>query len=144
MRTIPLIFLILVIRATVAHADFVVKTSPPSGAPPRTAVLPPTAAASNALAQPANQAHERQPGSAAAPAPPRFKTVYGFGNQIPLGFACRQIVPRAVTIVYGPGADPQQIVSWEGGETWNHVLRDAVKPLGLHLVMSIMAVEIRQ
>jgi hypothetical protein len=144
MRTAALTLLILVISATVAHADFVVKTPPAPGAPPSTAPLPATAATSDALAQPASQANDSQPGSAATPTPPRFKMADGFGNQISLGFACRQIVPRAVKVVYGPGANPQQIVSWKGGDTWNHVLRDAVKPLGLHLVMSTMAVEIRQ
>lgn len=69
---------------------------------------------------------------------------YGFGNNVPLAFACRQIVPGAVHITYGPGADPQTPVSWKGGDTWNHVLRDAVSPLGLHLVMTTMAVEIRR
>jgi hypothetical protein len=131
MRTISLALLILVIKATVAHSDFVVKTTPP-------------AAASDGLAQPASQANDSQPGSTAIPTPPRFKMAYGFGNQIPLGFACRQIVPRAVKVIFGPDANPQQIVSWKGGDTWNHVLRDAVKPVGLHLVMSTMTVEIRQ
>ena len=131
MRIISLALLILVIKATVAHSDFVVKATPP-------------AAASDALAQPAGQANDSQPGSTTIPTPPLFKMAYGFGNQIPLGFACQQIVPRAVKVIFGPGANPQQIVSWKGGDTWNHVLRDAVKPVGLHLVMSTMAVEIRQ
>jgi hypothetical protein len=69
---------------------------------------------------------------------------YGFGKSVPLAFACRQIVPYAVKITYGPGADQAVLVDWKGGDTWNHVLRDAVEPLGLHLVMTTMAVEIRR
>jgi hypothetical protein len=68
---------------------------------------------------------------------------YGFGDNVPLAFACRQIVPPAVKVTYGPGADPQMLVSWKGGKTWNRVLRDTVKPLRLRLVMTHMAVEIR-
>jgi hypothetical protein len=144
MRTIPLALLILVIKATVAHSDFVVKTTPPPGAPRSTTSAPPTAATSDAPTQTDIPPADSPPDPTPAPAPPRFKMAYGFGNRIPLGFACRQVVPRAVKVVYGPGANPQQIVSWKGGDTWNHVLRDAVKPLGLHLVMSTMVLEIRQ
>jgi hypothetical protein len=74
----------------------------------------------------------------------RFKLAYGFGQSVPLAFACRQIVPNAVKITYGPGADKAALVDWKGGETWNRVLRDAVQPLGLRLVMTTMAVEIRR
>ena len=69
---------------------------------------------------------------------------FGFGKSVPLAFACRQIVPNAVKITYGPGADQAALVNWKGGDTWNHVLRDAVQPLGLHLIMTTMAVEIRR
>jgi hypothetical protein len=77
-------------------------------------------------------------------ASPRFKLAYGFGNRIPLSFAVRQIVPPAVKVTYGPGADPAALVDWRGGQGWNRVLLDAVKPLGLRLVMTHMAVGIRK
>jgi hypothetical protein len=69
---------------------------------------------------------------------------YGFGNQVPLGFACKQIVPPAVKVIYGPGANPGVLVTWKGGKTWNRVLHDAVAPLGLRLVMTHMVVEIKK
>ena len=78
------------------------------------------------------------------PAPTRFKLAFGFGKRIPLSFAVRQIVPGAVKVTYGPGADPDALVDWRGGQGWNRVLFDAVKPLGLRLVMTHMAVEIRK
>jgi hypothetical protein len=53
-------------------------------------------------------------------------------------------VPPAVKVTYGPGADPDALVDWRGGQGWNRVLFDAVKPLGLRLVMTHMAVEIRK
>jgi hypothetical protein len=74
--------------------------------------------------------------------PVRWKMAYGFGNNIPLAFACRQIVPPAVKVTYGPGVNPAIPVTWKGGDTWNHVLRDTVKPLGLRLQMTFMAVTI--
>jgi hypothetical protein len=77
------------------------------------------------------------------PPPAQFKVAYGFGDQIPLDFAVKQIVPSAVKVTYGPGADPADLVDWKGGQTWDHVLVAAVKPLGLRVVMTGRAIEIR-
>ena len=84
------------------------------------------------------------PDNSPDPASTRFKPAYGFGNRIPLSFAVRQIVPAAVKVTYGPGADSNALVNWKGGQAWNRVLLDAVKPLGLRLVMTHMAVEIQK
>ena len=128
-----------------AWADFVIKDPPPAA--PASAPAPAPATAPIAMA-PIVDPGDRQP-----PAAPdhkggstvvHWKMAYGFGNQVPLGFACRQIVPPAVKVTYGPGASPGMIVTWKGGNTWNHVLYDAVAPLGLRLVMTHMAVEIRK
>ena len=124
--------------ASVARADFVITGMKTIQAEPRQgasggqdpAASPPEDGDQNADTSP-------------APSKPRFKTADGFGDQVPLSFACRQIIPPAVKVILGPGADPKALVDWKGGDTWNHVLRDAVKPLGLHLVMTTMAVEIR-
>ncbi len=78
------------------------------------------------------------------PAKPNFIVARGFGDQVPLRFAVRQIVPKAVKVSYGPGADPSATVDWKGGQGWNRVLLLAVKPLGYRLVMTHMAVEIRK
>jgi hypothetical protein len=119
-----------------ARAEFVVKTAQPA----RVSDPTPQPAAPAAPETNAEGHEELRP----QPAKPRFKMAYGFGKGVPLAFACRQIVPNAVRITYGPGADQAALVNWKGGDTWNHVLRDAVQPLGLHLVMTTMAVEIRR
>jgi len=75
---------------------------------------------------------------------PQFMVAEGFGDHVPLRFAVRQIVPKAVKVTYGPGADPDAAVDWRGGQGWNWVLFRAVRPLGLRLVMTNMAVEIRK
>ena len=62
--------------------------------------------------------------------------VHGFGDEVQLAFACRQIVPHSIKIRYGAGADPGMIVTWSGGDTWARVLAAAIKPLGLHMVRS--------
>jgi hypothetical protein len=125
MRGSPiLLFLAAIMPAATARADFVITSMPPAQtAPPIVHTIP-----------------DNSP----EPASTRFKLAFGFGDRIPLSFAVRQIVPPAVKVTYGPGADPYAIVNWKGGQAWNRVLFEAVKPLGLHLVISRMAVEIRK
>ena len=126
---------------TSAKADFVIKSSPRPAA--RTPAAP---IAMAPIVDPGDPGYAGTIPSAPAhntPTTVHWKMAYGFGDKVPLSFACRQIVPPAVTVAYGPGVRPQMLVTWKGGDTWNHVLRDAVKPLGLHLVMTHMAVEIR-
>ena len=141
MRRSLVSFLILVsLGAPAAQADFVVAGSPrPVPSSPN---LPASAtlgaqdrAAKNSSAVVASEADAEEP---------RFKVARGFGDQVPLSFAVRQIVPHAVRVIYGPGAAPDALVTWKGGEGWNRVLLRAVHPLGLRLVMSTMAVQIRK
>lgn len=129
---------------TAAKADFVIKSGPPH---PASAVPPAAPIAMAPIVDPGDPGYTGKTPSQPAqdtPTTVHWKIAHGFGDKVPLGFACRQIVPPAVKVTYGPGADPQMLVSWKGGDTWNHVLRDAVKPLGLRLVMTHMAVEIRK
>lgn len=69
--------------------------------------------------------------------------VQGFGAGIPLDFACRQIVPKTMRVVYGPGVDPQTPINWIGGHPWAAVLREALRPTGLTLVPHGKLVEIK-
>ena len=73
---------------------------------------------------------------------PHFLVARGFGHDVPLAFAARQIVPQHVRISFGSDVDPEARVNWEGGKPWDDVLRAAVKPLGLHLAVTHMAVKI--
>ena len=118
---------------TSAKADFVVKNAPPAA---------PVAMAP--IVDPGDTQSPTAPPRPEGPATVHWKVARGFGDDVPLAFACRQIVPPAVKVTFGPGANPQRFVSWKGGDTWNNVLRDAVKPIGLRLVMTYMAVEIRK
>ena len=123
---------VLVINASTAQASFIIETAP-SGTGPESSgsTLPDNPAPS--LSAPANSDQSVH-----------WLMAYGFGNNVPLAFACRQIVPPAVKVTYGPGVNPAAPVTWRGGDTWNHVLRDTVTPLGLHLQMTYMAVEIEK
>lgn len=118
--------------APTAHADFVVTGSPPAAttAPPSAAADGPSGASS------ADEAPARETS--------RFRVASGFGDQVPLRFAVRQIVPRTIKVSYGPNVNPDALVDWKGGQPWNRALATAVKPLGLRLVVTTMAAEIRK
>jgi hypothetical protein len=123
-----------------ARADFVVVGQRPDVAPPSPVDRRPPAAG---IPDSREQATTASPGTPHR-AYPRFNIAQGFGDQVPLRFAVRQIVPEFVKVTFGPGVDPDATVDWQGGQGWNRVLFQAVRPLGLRLVMTPMAVEIRQ
>ena len=126
---IPIILAILATTTlgSTARADFVITSPPPAADPP---VVP--------------GPQPRMPAYPVHPTSTRFKIAYGFGHQVPLSFAVRQIVPPAITVTYRPGTDPNALVDWRGGQTWNRVLFAAVKPLSLRLVVTDTKVEIRK
>lgn len=72
-----------------------------------------------------------------APPPPRprYSIAHGFGNDVPLSFAAKQIVPTSIRVVYRTGVDPDTRVTWTGGKPWNQTLGAAIRPHGLHMVL---------
>ena len=107
---------------------------------------------SPALSDSAQPSHSRSgpvslPIAAAVPArrtaaQPAIPVAHGFGHQVPLAFATRQIVPAGVKTTFGPGVDQAALVDWSGGRPWIEVLRAAVHPLGLHVTVRWMAISI--
>ena len=75
---------------------------------------------------------------------PRSKSLiaHGFGQNVPLDFAVKQIVPSMTRVAYGREVDQQAAVTWRGGQAWDAVLRAAVAPLGLHVRLGHMVVYI--
>ena len=59
-----------------------------------------------------------------------FRITAGYGHQVPLSFAIRQIVPSGVRVTYGAGVDPGEAVDWQGGRERNKILASTVSPLG--------------
>ncbi len=66
----------------------------------------------------------------------------GYGNEIPLTFALRQIVPHGVLVVVRQGVRPSTIVSWHGGVPWDIALRRALAPAGLRAMITPVEVQI--
>ncbi|UZO94536.1 Hypothetical protein RMP42_05183 (plasmid) [Roseomonas mucosa] len=64
-----------------------------------------------------------------------FTAARGFGTDVPLSFAARQIVPAAFSVRYADNIDPNAPVSWVGEKPWNRALQDAIRPLGLRMTL---------
>lgn len=60
-----------------------------------------------------------------------FDVVEGFGSDMPLALALRQVVPAEYAFSFGRGVNPGHLVSWEGGKPWNLVLGDMLRPLNI-------------
>jgi hypothetical protein len=60
----------------------------------------------------------------------------GFGDRVPLSFAVRQIVPAHFQVAYADAVNKDAPVDWKGGEPWRVTLADAVRPLGLVIIVS--------
>lgn len=71
-----------------------------------------------------------------------YKLATGYGNEIPLTFALRQIVPHGVLVVIHQGVSPSTIVSWHGGVPWDIALRRALAPAGLRAMITPVEVQI--
>jgi hypothetical protein len=76
---------------------------------------------------------------AAAPMPMRsssqqensYEMAVGFGKDLPLVTALRQIVPNEYAYVLSDSVPMGKTVSWNGGRPWNVVLDDMISPMGL-------------
>lgn len=70
------------------------------------------------------------------PAQPRYSMAHGFGNEVPLSFATRQIVPPAYRVVFRSDVDQDLRVTWSGGKPWNQALAAALQSHGLRMALS--------
>ncbi len=68
--------------------------------------------------------------------PESFEVIDGFGSNMPLALALRQIVPAKYAFSFGAGVNPGVRISWQGGKPWNEVLSDALAAAGIKAVIS--------
>ena len=71
---------------------------------------------------------------------PRVFLAVGFGRQIPLSFAARQIVPASLSVSFAPDVNQDALVDWSGGRPWNQVITAVVQPLRLRAVVTARGV----
>ncbi len=81
---------------------------------------------------PSNPPPDAKPRRAAKPRLHKPEPILaGFGAQVPLSFAVRQIVPAGIQVIFGGTVDEDALVDWKGGRPWRATLSDALRPLGL-------------
>lgn len=113
-------------------AEAMISDLPGGSAPPAQASAP---QAPVSLVTGASIASETPPATAPVAPPaapePAAKVVDGFGKQVPLAIALRQILPANLGLAHADDVDLSQPVDWEGGKPWPEVLQTAIAPLGL-------------
>lgn len=114
-----------------ARADFLLEPAPPSPAPTAIQAPVPLAAPAAPIVQ-----------TPLPPPEPHIIVARGYGHDVPLGFAVRQIVPPTISVTYANETDANEIVSWAGGSAWTTILARTVKPLGLRIKLERHAVTI--
>lgn len=67
---------------------------------------------------------------------PAPELVEGFGKDIPLAIALRDIVPSHYAFSFSPREIAGTKISWRGGKPWQDVLKDALTAHDLDLVMN--------
>jgi len=71
--------------------------------------------------------------------------VQGFGRQVPLSFAVRQVVPRWVAVSFPAGFEADDfLVDWQGGRSWQVVLQGLLRPVGLEASIRPRSVRIKR
>jgi|GEM_PF-2954521 len=67
-----------------------------------------------------------------APSAPNsdLAVVEGFGRDIPLALALRQIVPPGYAYAFDPGVDVAAAIDWDGGAPWDIILQNALNEAG--------------
>ena len=114
------ILVLAVVAATApAHAEFVLLATPVAEAGAN--VTPPPMASTRSKPKPSTRT--KRPASDPA--------VMGFGDQIPLSFAVRQIVPTRLQVAFGKEVDRERRVDRRGCKPWQTALLEAIKPIGL-------------
>ena len=119
MRALMIVLLASTVSASIAKADFTLLPSTPAAAP--------SESTGSKLEGPTEQQLR--------PRELHLAIARGFGDQVPLAFAVRQIVPATFKVHFAQGVDQTTPVNWKGDRPWNAVLWSAIHPLGLHLVL---------
>jgi hypothetical protein len=114
---LPLLVLVPLILCAPAQAEFLMLSAPDASA------------TSDSETPAPHPKPNRRPLERHVPAPE--PAVSGFGDQVPLSFAIRQIVPTNFQVAYADTVQKDAPVNWKGGEPWRATLAEAVRPLGL-------------
>lgn len=112
----------------------------PRYAPAATAAPTPLASDASSLvlstapaapAKPAKEAMDLSSATLTIPASASNEAVRGFGSQIPLALALRQILPVGYHFSIDQNIEVDTPVSYKGGKPWRDTIKDMLAPVGL-------------
>lgn len=75
--------------------------------------------------------------------PEDFYTIDGFGSELPLALALRQIVPPQYAFAFND-VNAGQVVSWEGGKPWNEILAETLLSIDVEYTMKDKKIILRK
>lgn len=108
--------------------------------PPAVVTPPAPKVASGAALPPIVQADT----TAIKAAPVTYEVAQGFGKQVPLALALRQIVPASYRFSFASGVNAGQMVDWQGGAPWDQVVSRVAKENALLVRITNQVVLIEQ
>lgn len=111
-------------------------------AAPAAPAIAPAPAKSPDFLPPAKMTPVSAPPPAPSPTPEGAAPVAGFGRDMPLALAMRQLVPANYGFSFAEGVNPGQRISWSGGKSWNETLGAALRPHGMKVIQTPNAVRI--
>lgn len=85
---------------------------------------------------PAAPTPKPMPAPVAVTTPVADDVVEGFGKDIPLAIALRDIAPTKYAYSFSPSDVAGAKISWRGGKPWQDVLKDALTPLDLDMAIT--------
>jgi hypothetical protein len=92
-----------------------------------------SAPAQPAPARPAKEATDLSSATLTIPASTANETVRGFGTQIPLALALRQILPVGYNFSIDQNIEVDTPVSYKGGKSWRETIKDMLAPAGMSM-----------
>jgi hypothetical protein len=128
------LYLFLLAFANPARAEFFMvaqDAAAPSQPEPAQASRPALSLSHASEKHPKHRRHSSARVAAAKDSSEADAIATGFGAQVPLAFAIRQMAPDGYEIILEPPANPDSPVDWRGGKPWTQALAAAVQPLGL-------------
>lgn len=90
-----------------------------------------SAPAQTAPARPIKEVTDLSSATLTIPAATANETVRGFGTQIPLALALRQILPVGYNFSIDQNIEIDTAVSYKGGKSWRETVKDMLAPAGL-------------
>jgi hypothetical protein len=129
-RFLLLCFAICLMVLRPAHAGFTIVNPPAVSKADTQTILPPAVTMPNMADQTAQPV---PPGTLTMATTAIPNVVNGFGHDIPLSIAVKQIVPSSVHVNFDNSVDQSMMVTWHGGKSWQEVLADAIRPNSLFI-----------